>query len=700
MLINLLADQARQQLQDPIAPPLRRVTAVLYWYARLAAMLLGVLAVIRILFWVLYLLRIVDAPVFSSPLFFWLTSLEPVVLLVVMADLLVIGQWLRQRPIRNYGPWLFMFVMVASFALSVEFARQLTGNLLIYDLDLMMLYLALAVGFTLLVGARGGFLIGSATSKYTKLMDTIEPKRKEKRTEPNFSVTGRRYTLALIASIVVFVVAVAPRLSQPLSGDEVHQFNTAVGFLKTGTFWQWNFIDQEPFISYERGWPSTMAMVVSMKTFGINEAAARLPSVIFGIGSIILTYLLARLVTASRIVALLAALFLAVHPWFIWDGSYARVYGSFLFFSLGYYYLIVRMVMDQRITFFRSLIAFALFTAAIINQLIFVSILPFTFIAILFIIVKRFGRTYRRRLVVWLIVLGFVTTLGTLVMPTISENLFAYKGYLRTIHQPLIGLNGASIISFFDFPFWFAAAIIMAVAIFFIPASRRKQGFYLLFVLFVTVHFFYAFASAETHPRYITHLIPVNFILLIYALYLLGQALIANRRLVSVLLGVLLLSLNFYFGTTATITNSGVVYSNSYNWRALYTCCPGATDYENYNVVIPKIAEVYEPSMLVIGHGIHLRSYYFQKVFPRRFRYIQLTKNPGNFEYRNIAGGDRDLTIADIIDLTSANDQGLFIWPNRKDEHIAAGVKVFVARNFRQLSGNGIDNSNVDVYQW
>jgi uncharacterized membrane protein len=66
---------------------------------------------------------------------------------------------------------------------------------------------------------------------------------------------------------------------------------------------------------------------------GESEFFLRLPSILFGIGSLPLLYILTRELTSTR-VALLATFVLAISPFHIWYSQDGRMYAQVLFFSL------------------------------------------------------------------------------------------------------------------------------------------------------------------------------------------------------------------------------------------------------------------------------------------------------------------------------------------------------------------------------
>ena len=107
--------------------------------------------------------------------------------------------------------------------------------------------------------------------------------------------------------------------AQSLWFDEAISTNAAIAVLENGrpTFPS----GQE----YWRAFPHTLAMVASMALFGTGEAAARAPSVLFGVATIGVTYWLGREVGGPR-VGLLAAALVTFASWEIAWSRQARMY--------------------------------------------------------------------------------------------------------------------------------------------------------------------------------------------------------------------------------------------------------------------------------------------------------------------------------------------------------------------------------------
>lgn len=80
------------------------------------------------------------------------------------------------------------------------------------------------------------------------------------------------------------------------------------------------------------------ATAISVKLFGLNAFAVRLPAVLFSLGVMILTYFLAKKLWANEAVGLLSSFFVSVSPWFfIFSRTGYEVMAGLMFFILGVY---------------------------------------------------------------------------------------------------------------------------------------------------------------------------------------------------------------------------------------------------------------------------------------------------------------------------------------------------------------------------
>lgn len=82
--------------------------------------------------------------------------------------------------------------------------------------------------------------------------------------------------------------------------------------------------------------------VILVKIFGMNEFSVRLPAVLYSLGTILLTYLLAKKIFDNSNVALLSSFFISISPWiFIFSRTGYEATAGLFFYLLGIYFFLL-----------------------------------------------------------------------------------------------------------------------------------------------------------------------------------------------------------------------------------------------------------------------------------------------------------------------------------------------------------------------
>src|SRR3990167_5139387 len=104
--------------------------------------------------------------------------------------------------------------------------------------------------------------------------------------------------------------------------------------------------------------------VPSIAIFGLDEFAIRFPSALFGVFTVILTYLLTKKLFQNESIAQLSALFLAISPWHLQLSRVAFEANAALFFSLFGIYSFIKFALGDRLWIVYSAASFlaALYT--------------------------------------------------------------------------------------------------------------------------------------------------------------------------------------------------------------------------------------------------------------------------------------------------------------------------------------------------
>jgi hypothetical protein len=132
-------------------------------------------------------------------------------------------------------------------------------------------------------------------------------------------------------------IRVAALDSHVLQGDEYFHINTAKGWLETGEFVQWDWLNEEPMwerAPYTRAWPYTLQVAGSIAVFGESEVALRLPAFLWGILFLVLTPLFVHRWTRSSAIAALTTALVAFDGTFVWQATFSRMYSMLFVLTL------------------------------------------------------------------------------------------------------------------------------------------------------------------------------------------------------------------------------------------------------------------------------------------------------------------------------------------------------------------------------
>lgn len=175
--------------------------------------------------------------------------------------------------------------------------------------------------------------------------------------------------LVLLLALILRLI----NLDQSLWWDEAIN----IVYAKTSSFW-W-FITKYPIGDFH---PPGYFVILWLwgHIFGFSEFMIRLPSVIFGVGTVYFTYLLGRELFNKKI-GLLAALFLAIAPLHIYYSQEARMYSLAAFVVTLSSYFLIKFIENQKFAFLG--LAFSIFLILYSDYLAYF-ILPAHFIFIYF----------------------------------------------------------------------------------------------------------------------------------------------------------------------------------------------------------------------------------------------------------------------------------------------------------------------------
>jgi len=144
---------------------------------------------------------------------------------------------------------------------------------------------------------------------------------------------GWNYSVVLILLIIIgFILRIWNLGELSFWGDEVLTTTASYNFITKGTFML------PSGLPYERSILNLFFVSSSIKLFGLNEFAARFPSVIFGTLSLPLMYFFCKNILHNKKIGLLACMIIAFNAFEIVISRQARMYSQFQFFLILTFY--------------------------------------------------------------------------------------------------------------------------------------------------------------------------------------------------------------------------------------------------------------------------------------------------------------------------------------------------------------------------
>lgn len=180
-----------------------------------------------------------------------------------------------------------------------------------------------------------------------------------------------RYAVPLL--LLLAAALRLPYLGESLWFDEV-MYSTQLGMRTFGGLWR--SITQSQHGAF---YPAVLHLWTGVA--GESELMVRLPSLVLGLGSIALAYLIARRFGGDR-VALVAGLFLCLSPVHVWYSQEATPYAMALFLLLGAIHVQPRVALSPAGAAWLALYVFALAAAVLCHAYVAVFLLPLTLTAL------------------------------------------------------------------------------------------------------------------------------------------------------------------------------------------------------------------------------------------------------------------------------------------------------------------------------
>lgn len=503
--------------------------------------------------------------------------------------------------------------------------------------------------------------------------------------QKNSNLTKQEYYL-LISIILFSIIALFFRLGRfDFYEDEFQVLDAAAGYLKTGQFARWDWIDESLLSSYSRAWPHTFIIAQSFRIFGISEWSARLPSVLFGIGFFVLFYFFARYFTNKKI-AFLSLLSAVFFPWYLRIFRFTRMYALLIPLSLLLAYFLYRWVTGERkpntgfllidnllgkyLNFDNKYLLLSI-PLLYLNYLIHVNAL--IIVLAFFVYVCALAVIEKQKKFIILSIVGILTgsviVFGIRILTT--SGMIDYNYMYMPRFQQFLSFFGMRRFEYLNDllqnPFGVLAGFSLIIFMAYVLIVSNKDTVYFrkylyLFVILTTSAIFFIFiADRVAWFFYVSHITPIALILIISGYWHLHEVHF-NKPVFMVTL--LLVVLVFNFGKYVPDLYYGK--NNNGEFREAYQVIIDNYDYDNEVIF-----------------GQYLRTYYLQDL--ENVRIVSLQNNQ-TYQFKQ------------FMEDLEKHQHGWITWETQKSYHIADEIVTFVERNFDKIHGTSIDDTNVEVY--
>ncbi len=485
---------------------------------------------------------------------------------------------------------------------------------------------------------------------------------------------GWKYSLGLLAVILLGVVVFSYNIGHDFREDEYQVVGAAAGYYHTSEYYVWDWLGQKQGKRlYTRAWPHTWLIAQSFRIFGISEWSARIVSVVFGLIFLTSVYFTSKYFWKDKKLSLLIAFSYALNPAFITIFRYTRMYAVLLPIFLLLFYCLYRGItesnkIDFKLKWLNQLInkyldfnwIFLLLALPLLyfNYHIHINSLVILPSLLLFAIYLAFSEKNPKYIL--LTIFGFLSLIICYRLGVIDR---------FSAHLSLMGRVNSIYLNYLsNFPVGVGLGISYLVLGFislfvFLKQKNKELAYFYSLILFSAI-FFIWFADRYAGFLYISHIVPIS-ILLIFFLYL-ALLKIFNLKKVKILLSFFLI-----FSVLLGFIN---------RVQRLYGTRHG---YGNYSEAYQIIIDNYNPEKEVL-FGQYARAYYLRELGDD-LKGISLLKN-------------RQYKFEDFLEELSKYEAGWVTWETRKGYHIRGEIRSYVDNNFVKHHGRDVDESNVEIY--
>ncbi|MCK5614507.1 glycosyltransferase family 39 protein [Candidatus Pacearchaeota archaeon] len=306
-----------------------------------------------------------------------------------------------------------------------------------------------------------------------------------------------------VQSIIIFLIIVGFFLRIEDLGIQSFWMDEAISSIAAMSFLEKGSPILKSGLLYDRGILNTFLIASSFKIFGVNEFAARIPSVLFGTLTILLVYIIGSKLGDQR-VGIIAAVLVAFSVWEIAWSRQARMYQQLQFFYILSLYLFYEFTKNKNR---KNLVLLSFSIIATILSHVFGYVLILVFLSYLFVLTLNERRTIIiKRKTTTLFVISFVASL-----------VIAYHtGILQTVLKTNVNYYDVYIYIFKQGMEVFLFMTVLGGRL--LLKKEWKQSILLIAALIIPLYFIF-FHVLLLATRYLYFILPIMFILSGYFLY-------------------------------------------------------------------------------------------------------------------------------------------------------------------------------------
>lgn len=455
--------------------------------------------------------------------------------------------------------------------------------------------------------------------------------------------------------------------------DEPLVVKAAKGYLDSGTFAKWNFWMDEPGTDvYKRAWPHTWMVAQSIKIFGLSEWSTRMVSGFFGVLFIIILYGVSNFFLKNRIAALLVTFACIMNPYFIVYFRRVRMYAVLIPFFVLLYYMMYQILTTEKykpkfiyenrkwtqkylnydwMMVLGTLVL--LYFSIQIHKLSFI-IFPLIFPLFLYLLIVK----KQVRLLIPLIIgsIGVFALNSKLLASTIEGKFVFFEVYKEGYIKDFLG---------YPFPTSLTIGLLVGSLLFVVYGKIKTETIALYFLVAVSFLFYVYIIDFQAHFRYIIHLLPFSYMLIIGLLYKANGLLEKNWQ--KVILPVLIAVL--------AIVN----FTNQYEW--IYHKYPEAQFSSQAYTTITKNINPEKEGII----GLYLGDMYFPGM-GKTTRRIDMLNN-------------KQYSLQQFQQDVRQFENGAWVtWATHKTYHLRPELIEYISRNCAKYHGYGVDNTLTEVF--